>query len=109
MPEYKTTTHVSKHLIPVLSSIVIEYLESESNDSFDIGKSGFYERCMEVKNIKSCMHGACCGGYMPIVELMIEKGANNFTGCIDTAEHCGYYDIVSLLQAKRRATHMTAS
>ncbi len=80
---------LNQHLIPDLTQLVLKYCWSVNIDNYDLCFYGNYEKLLTSKNIdlNDGLYGACYGGHMDIVELMIERGA---TGCYCREDNCLY-------------------
>jgi hypothetical protein len=56
---------------------VILYVQASSRDWFEMGQAGEYETCMKVKYkivVNRVFAGACCGGHVEMIALMLKKG-----------------------------------
>ena len=106
-----------QYTISDISKFILEYaFKCEkvriTNDYFELG---YYEKCVEIikdidsldiekfkKNnlISKLLEDSCCGGHMRIVELMIEKNADNWNGGLHGACYGGNMKIVKLMIEK---------
>ncbi len=90
---------LNQHLIPDLTQLVLKYCWSEKCDFYDLCFYGNYEKISTIENDdwNWGLRGACEGGHMDMVELMIERGATNWNYGLYGACRGGHMDIVELM------------
>lgn len=96
---YSACANGNKIIITMLLDMLLDMLH-ENNTNFDYGE------CNENINtwINSMGCGACDGGHLEIVNIMIENGFNNWNDGMLCACSRGYLDIVKIM-AKNGATN----
>ncbi len=96
----QTFALVEAHLPRDLSAIVRTYFESRRRDPLFIAQAGEYEACFLLKQNDACFRGACFGGQLSIVELMIDRGSNDWNDGLDWACYGGHLTTVELMIAR---------
>ena len=81
----QTTAAISLYLPRVLTELVYDYFKPQTDDDFDIAQMGCYELCSLIKFPDVGLMGACEGGYVEIVKMMIGRGATVSSNCLDRA------------------------
>lgn len=81
-----------------ISTLILSY----TYDLYNNCKNGNYEtvKIIKQKNWDDGLLGACRGGHIDIIKLMIEKGANNWNWGLFGACRGGHIDIVKLMIEK---------
>lgn len=92
----ETAGLISNHIpISGIELIAISYLEPEDKKNIsEYAKTGFYEKCSKIDDVNAGLIYACNGGNTNIVQLMIERGANNWDYALSGACEYGHMDIV---------------
>jgi hypothetical protein len=79
-----------------VSKLIVSCFQSKKRRYPDIASAGEYETCLEIPKdcIKAGLRGACSGGHIKIVDLMISYGASDFNGGLYEACVGGHIEIV---------------
>jgi len=99
-PTMLTKRFLSEQLPPSLASLAMGYLTPLEDTPFDNAKCGHYERCLSDGKPNDGLWGACEGGHIAIVNLMIANGADNWNGGLSGACRGGHVDLANLMIAK---------
>ncbi len=89
-----------RHLIPDLANMALEYCWPVNIGTiYNLCFYGNYERISTLKNDywDDGLRGACRGGHMDIVKLMIEKGATDWNNGLYYACREGHVNIIKLM------------
>ncbi len=90
---------LNQHLIPDLTQLVLKYCWSEKYDFYDLCFYGNYKKISTIENDdwNWGLCGACRGGHMDIVKLMIERGATDWNYGLYGACKGGHMNMVELM------------
>ena len=82
-----------------VDAIIIGYVQSKRRDWKHIAASGEYETCLDMPQDKLYfgLRGACSGGHLELVKLMISRGANNWDCGLQHACRGGHLELVNLM------------
>tara|TARA_R110001599_G_scaffold348704_1_gene576198 strand:- start:112 stop:753 length:642 start_codon:yes stop_codon:yes gene_type:complete len=76
----------------------IPYIPTKNYDPEDFYKADYYYSDLDIKN--RAIEWAAKGGHIDIVQLMLDKGANNYNTIMRFASENGHIDIVQLMLDK---------
>ena len=86
------------HLPPVLAALAHAYLmPNDPRNSYNIALLGHGELCLTLKRKNLGLGGACEGGHLALVELMISRGANDWNWGLGCACEGGHLVIAELM------------
>jgi ankyrin repeat protein len=97
-----TNTYKSiEAVLPVadLAKLVYAYFAIDSNNVYDLAKNGEWE-AVAMRNTFEALRGACRGGYIELVQFMIERGANDWNYGLWNACYGDHIEIVWLMIEK---------
>jgi ankyrin repeat protein len=77
--------------------LFVDFLEACRNGVFDDVKMYLNKNHLTINNINEGLQQACLRGYMAIVKLLIDNGANDFNSGMNAACEGGNEDIVNLM------------
>ena len=96
----QTERLLTEQLQPDLVALAMGYLTPLEDTPFSNAKCGHYERCLSDGKPNDGLWGACEGGHIAIVNLMIANGADNWNGGLSGACGGGHADFANLMIAK---------
>lgn len=92
---------VSQHLPNDVVNIVMDYFQSSERTWKAIAQQGEYESLMSCTEPNLGLYGACLGGHIEIVHLMISMNANHWNWGLFGACLYGHIPIVDLMLSKQ--------
>lgn len=97
-----TLRELEVYLPTELSELILSYITPVGRyiKSDDYCHTGFYEKCMEIEDVRNCLFKACRGGHMDIVMLVISKGSTEWDSGLNGACRSGDMDIIQLMIQK---------
>ena len=96
---HKTRELLHVHIHNDLATIVLGYVQSVGRDWESVAGAGEYETCLEipVNIINDGLYGACLGGHIELVNLMISRGADDWNNGLSGACRGGHIELVNLM------------
>jgi ankyrin repeat protein len=82
----------------VIADIIKAYFASKGTSDHRIAKAGNYEACAFINYADDGLQGACAGGHMKIVRLMLSFGATRYDMGLGAAWSHGHTKIADMMQ-----------
>jgi ankyrin repeat protein len=101
----QTTALLAQYLPNDLCGIIISFFGDRQSDA-DVARYGLWEDCQNITNLYHGLYGACRSGHIPIVELMINMGANDFDGGLAIASLYRQTAVAELMIRKKKTITM---
>ena len=94
----QTKAYLSARFPTGVDLVIIGYIQSKKQDWEHIAASGEYETCLNIPQyeLNSGLHGACRGGHLELVNLMISRGARDWNYGLHYACHGGHLELANL-------------